>query len=84
MDEWNSGADSTNLSGLNLDGTAARRVSYREVANQICCNRCRVQWFKIIVRFGEMPEWSNGADSKSVVPFEVPRVRIPLSPPNTI
>ena len=30
---------------------------------------------------GEVPEWSNGADSKSVVPFEVPRVRIPLSPP---
>ncbi len=34
----------------------------------------------ILIR-GEMPEWSNGADSKSVVPFEVPRVRIPLSPP---
>ena len=31
---------------------------------------------------GEVPEWSNGADSKSVVPFEVPRVRIPPSPPN--
>ncbi len=33
---------------------------------------------------GEMPEWSNGADSKSVVPFEVPRVRIPLSPPKSM
>ena len=30
---------------------------------------------------GEMPEWSNGAVSKTVVPLEVPRVRIPLSPP---
>ncbi len=41
---WNSwmsgiaGQTRQNLSGLNLDGTAARRVSYREVANQICCN----------------------------------------------
>ncbi len=30
---------------------------------------------------GEVPEWSNGADSKSVVPARVPRVRIPVSPP---
>ena len=30
---------------------------------------------------GEMPEWSNGAVSKTVVPLRVPRVRIPLSPP---
>ena len=30
---------------------------------------------------GEMPEWSNGAVSKTVVPARVPRVRIPLSPP---
>src|SRR5574341_1430830 len=28
-----------------------------------------------------MPEWSNGADSKSVVRLAVPGVRIPLSPP---
>ena len=27
-----------------------------------------------------MPEWSNGAVSKTVVPFGVPRVRIPPSP----
>jgi hypothetical protein len=27
-----------------------------------------------------MPEWSIGAVSKTVVPFGVPRVRIPLSP----
>ncbi len=31
---------------------------------------------------GEMPEWSIGAVSKTVEPFGVPRVRIPLSPPN--
>lgn len=30
---------------------------------------------------GEVPEWSNGAVSKTVVPLRVPRVRIPLSPP---
>ncbi len=29
---------------------------------------------------GEMPEWSIGAVSKTVVPVWVPRVRIPLSP----
>src|SRR5687767_10603100 len=28
-----------------------------------------------------MAEWSNAADSKSVVPLAVPGVRIPLSPP---
>ena len=28
-----------------------------------------------------MPEWLNGAVSKTVVPLRVPRVRIPLSPP---
>lgn len=29
---------------------------------------------------GEMPEWSIGAVSKTVVPLRVPRVRIPVSP----
>src|SRR5690606_32246763 len=33
-------------------------------------------------RPGELPEWSNGTDSKSVVPARVPRVRIPGSPPD--
>lgn len=28
-----------------------------------------------------MAEWSKAADSKSVVPLAVPRVRIPISPP---
>ncbi len=30
---------------------------------------------------GEVPEWPNGTDSKSVVPETVPGVRIPPSPP---
>ena len=30
--------------------------------------------------FGEMPEWSNGAVSKTVDLFGGPRVRIPFSP----
>ena len=31
---------------------------------------------------GEVPEWSNGAVSKTVVGASLPRVRIPVSPPN--
>ena len=31
---------------------------------------------------GEVPEWSNGAVSKTVVGATLPRVRIPVSPPN--
>ena len=30
---------------------------------------------------GEVPEWSNGAVSKTVVGASPPRVRIPVSPP---
>src|SRR6056297_926198 len=30
---------------------------------------------------GEVPEWSNGAVSKTVDPSRDPRVRIPVSPP---
>ena len=33
---------------------------------------------------GEMAEWLNVAVSKTVVRANVPRVRIPLSPPNYI
>ena len=32
------------------------------------------------LRKGKMPEWSNGTVSKTVVPFRVPRVRIPVFP----
>ncbi len=32
---------------------------------------------------GEVPEWSNGAVSKTVERASVPRVRIPLSPPDS-
>ncbi len=31
---------------------------------------------------GEMPEWPNGIDSKSIVAAMPPRVRIPVSPPH--
>ena len=37
---------------------------------------------KNLIYFGEMPEWLNGAVSKTVVQATVPRVRIPLSPPS--
>jgi hypothetical protein len=33
---------------------------------------------------GQMPEWSNGAVSKTVVLVIAPRVRIPVCPPFTI
>ena len=33
---------------------------------------------------GEMPEWPNGTDSKSVVLATVPRVQIPISPPYVV
>ena len=38
----------------------------------------------IFARIGEMPEWSNGAVSKTVVRLGGPRVRIPLSPQTKI
>ena len=37
-------------------------------------------FFKNDVLIGEMPEWSNGAVSKTVDRISGPRVRIPLSP----
>ena len=36
----------------------------------------------MISRFGEVAEWSNVPDSKSGVGSNLPRVRIPPSPPN--
>ncbi len=42
---------------------------------------CKSENFMIFAHpNGELPEWSIGADSKSVVPFGVPGVRIPHSP----
>ena len=35
------------------------------------------------MRHGEMPEWPNGIDSKSIVAAMPPRVRIPVSPPHS-
>ena len=49
--------------------------------------RIRLIWeshLKANFMCGEVPEWSNGTDSKSVVPARVPRVRIPVSLPNTL
>lgn len=39
---------------------------------------------RLSANHGEVPEWSNGLDSKSSVPSRVPRVRIPASPPKFI
>ena len=36
------------------------------------------------LKCGEVPEWSNGAVSKTVVDANLPRVRIPVSPPIAI
>ena len=36
--------------------------------------------FFVLLPLGELPEWSIGADSKSVEPFGAPGVRIPHSP----
>jgi hypothetical protein len=42
-----------------------------------------LQIFLFLRRLGEMPEWSIGAVSKTVVLLRAPGVRIPLSPPKT-
>ena len=34
---------------------------------------------KVICGYGEVAEWSKAIDSKSIVPFRVPGVRIPPS-----
>ncbi len=46
-----------------------RSLDFRKPLGQKACPR------------GEVPEWSNGAVSKTVERASVPRVRIPLSPP---
>ena len=40
--------------------------------------------FFVLLPLGELPEWSIGADSKSVEPFGVPGVRIPHSPQKSL
>ena len=48
--------------------------------------RCQLGWVKQLIRIeiycGEVAEWLNVAVSKTVVRENVPRVRIPLSPPS--
>ena len=43
--------------------------------------RWRVRSLWCLFLYGEVPEWSNGTDSKSVVGVTLPGVRIPPSPP---
>jgi hypothetical protein len=59
------------------------RFSFADYKLQFLSAFCIME-FEIIFApvSGEMPEWSIGAVSKTVVPFAVPRVRIPLSPPS--
>ncbi len=47
----------------------------KKIANFALANR---KGHALII--GEVPEWSIGAVSKTVVPLRVPRVRIPVSP----
>ena len=55
-------------------------ICHREKLSQIA--PCQVRREKIeACLIGEVPEWSNGAVSKTVVPLRAPRVRIPVSPP---
>ncbi len=49
-------------------------------------NACKIKIKRLIssktAKNGEMAEWSNAVDSKSIVLLTgVPRVRIPISPP---
>ncbi len=48
------------------------------------CAPCRLALFPHHpdLKRGEVPEWSNGAVSKTVVGVTPPRVRIPVSPPH--
>ena len=46
----------------------------------VCEGAERVEYNQV-TRVGEVPEWSNGLDSKSSVRSSVPWVRIPPSPP---
>ena len=69
MPEWSNGADSTNRQDRRFArcDSNARRASYMDVASEICCTAMSSIASLINNRFGEVPEWSNGADSKSVV-----------------
>ncbi len=48
------------------------------------CTRAPVALHRPRPFAGEVPEWSNGAVSKTVVPLRAPRVRIPVSPPYSL
>ena len=81
--EWSNGLDSTNrLAGLDAPGYRGRPKGDErsEESNQVYRRRRRP--LKSGLRVGEVPEWSNGLDSKSSVQLAVPWVRIPPSPPH--
>ena len=71
----------------NLNNTAFRRVRksfFNWKWKKTSSGFCKSENFMIFAQpYGKLPEWSIGADSKSVVPFGVPGVRIPHSPPGT-
>src|SRR5207253_7859027 len=73
------GRDSRELPERRRVGQRAWRLA--RVHERAGEDRARLIKFAVRSDRGEMPEWSNGADSKSVVPFGAPGVRIPLSPP---
>ena len=52
-----------------------------EIIGFCCAKRARLYTKLLAWPDGEVPEWLNGAVSKTVVRASVPRVRIPLSPP---
>ena len=74
------GPDSTNRRSRLGRTKCARRVSAAG-ANQIRCAGAARRLVRQYGLHGEVPEWSNGPDSKSGVRSPVPWVRIPPSPP---
>ena len=80
--EWSNGTDLTNCLAGNLDSATRCPKGKGPVVPQSNSLTTDTQFFVVCSKFGEVPEWSNGTDSKSVDPFEGPRVRIPASPPS--
>ncbi len=48
---------------------------------RLCIDNASLSQCRLFKECGEVPEWSNGAVSKTVVRLRVPWVRIPPSPP---
>lgn len=60
----------------------AKRLIYFLMMDLNMISRLPVYIMEVFLYFcrGKLPEWSNGADSKSVEPLGVPGVRIPRFP----